>query len=211
MSTYRAAPGASRLDAARGALLVGVAALVLAVLLAPGASAAAVSPQFFGVTYDRAAATAPAPLQTEQFGAMERTGVGAVRTVFSWAHAQPERGGAFDFERTDALVADATAADVELLPIVMYAPAWARKRPGRTASPPKDPRAYARYLAALVDRYGPRGRFWAEHPAAARASAARLADLERAAPALAVGPRARLLAAQLHRAAEAVPCHRRGA
>lgn len=132
-------------------------------MLAPAAHAA-VSPSFFGVSYDRAAATAPAALQSEQFGAMERAGVGSARTVFSWARAQSERGGAFDFERSDALVADATRADVELLPIVMYAPVWARKRPGQGASPPKDPAAYASYLGALVDRYGPRGRFWREHP-----------------------------------------------
>ncbi len=93
----------------------------------------------------------------------------------------------------------------------MYAPEWARTRPGRFASPPKDARAYARYLGALIDRYGPRRQLLDRAPRAAGASAARLADLERAAPALAVGHRARRLAARLHGAAEARPPHRQGA
>ncbi|HEY6781484.1 MAG TPA: hypothetical protein VI111_11040 [Thermoleophilaceae bacterium] len=139
--------------------------MVLAVALgAPASATAAASPRFFGVSYDRAAANASAPLQTEQFRTMHEAGVGAVRTVFSWAHAQPERGGPVDFERTDALVADATAADVELLPIVMYAPPWARARPSRFASPPRDAGAYAHYLSQLMGRYGSGGSFWAEHP-----------------------------------------------
>jgi hypothetical protein len=142
-----------------------VAIVAVAALLVPAAAAvAAPPPAFFGVTYDRAAASAPPPLQSEQFRLMRRSGVGAVRTVFSWAHAQPERGGAIDFTRTDAVVADAAASEIELLPIVMYAPEWARTSPDRGASPPRDPADYSAYLGQLVDRYGPRGSFWAEHP-----------------------------------------------
>lgn len=116
------------------------------------------------MTWDRAAATAPPADQTAQYARMSEAGVGAVRAVFSWAHAQPERGGAFDFSATDALVADATAAGVQMLPIVMYAPEWARTRPGAGASPPTSAAAYAAYLGALVDRYGRGGSFWIDRP-----------------------------------------------
>ncbi len=143
--------------------LVALAAAVA--LLAPAAAATAAPPRaFFGVTYDRAAASASPSQQSEQFRLMQRSEVGAVRTVFSWAHAQPEHGGPVDFGRTDAVVADAAASGVELLPIVMYAPEWARELPDRGASPPRDPADYGAYLGQLVDRYGPRGSFWAEHP-----------------------------------------------
>jgi hypothetical protein len=168
MSKHRAAPAWSRLDRLREhglpSALCALAVLLGILAAAPAPSEAAVSPQFFGVTFDRAAAAAPGPLQAEQFGAMERAGVGAARTVFSWAQAQPERGGPIDFAHTDLLVANAARSEVELLPIVMYAPAWARTRPSRFASPPEDARAYARYLGALIDRYGRGGSFWREHP-----------------------------------------------
>ena len=61
---------------------------------------------------------------------MADSGVGAVRAVFSWARAEPAEGVPTDFAHTDALVADATAAGIDLLPIVMYAPSGrARDRP----------------------------------------------------------------------------------
>jgi hypothetical protein len=134
-------------------------------LLVPAAEASAVPPPtFFGVSYDRAAATASPVQQTEQFQLMRSSGVGAVRTVFAWERAQPEPGGPIDFARTDTLVADAAAAGVELLPIVMYAPVWARKLADRVASPPRDPTDYVAYIGALVDRYRAGGSFWREHP-----------------------------------------------
>ena len=74
------------------------------------------------------------------------------------------RGSAFDFERTDGVVRRAALRNVDLLPIVFYAPRWARAYRNRFTSPPKRRADYVTYLAALVDRYGPDGTFWAEHP-----------------------------------------------
>ncbi len=53
---------------------------------------------------------------------------------------------------------------VDLLPVVLYAPAWARERAGNEASPPRDPADYTRFLAVLIQRYGPAGTYWADHP-----------------------------------------------
>jgi hypothetical protein len=65
---------------------------------------------------------------------------------------------------TDPVVARAAANDIEILPIVIYAPAWAREDANTGASPPARPEDYAAYLNALVARYGPAGSFWVEHP-----------------------------------------------
>lgn len=161
------ARGAGR-DARRGAAASRGAAVVLAVaamVAVFAAQASAAAPRsFFGVTWDRAAATASPEQQTAQYRLMGESGVGAVRAVFSWAKAESTEGGTTDFADTDALVADATANGIELLPIVMYAPRWARERPRAGASPPSSPAAYSAYLGRLIDRYGRGGSFWAEHP-----------------------------------------------
>ncbi len=145
-------------------LVVALALAAALALVSVGPASAATPRTFFGVTWDRAAATAPPADQTAQYTRMGTAGVGAVRAVFSWAHAQPVKGGPLDLSSTDALVADATAAGVQVLPIVMYAPEWARKRPQAGASPPSSTAPYTAYLGSLIDRYGRGGSFWAEHP-----------------------------------------------
>jgi hypothetical protein len=50
------------------------------------------------------------------------------------------------------------------LPVVIYAPAWARRDASSDASPPARPEEYTAYLTALVGRYGPQGSFWRERP-----------------------------------------------
>src|SRR4051794_30206575 len=136
---------------------------MLVVVLSSAGTAQAASKRFFGVVYDRDVAVAPAVTQDAQFALMKKTGVRTVRKVISWAEAQPTQGQPPSFLDTDALVARAARNDVEILPIVMYAPAWARKDADDAASPPRDNADYVAYLNALVARYGPNGTFWAEH------------------------------------------------
>ena len=134
--------------------------IALAVFATP---AQAASKRFFGVVYDRDVAVAPAQVQDKQFALMRKTGVKTVRKVFSWADAQPVQGAPPNLADTDALVTRAARNDVEILPIVMYAPAWARADADNAASPPRDNADYVAFLNALVARYGPNGSFWAEH------------------------------------------------
>jgi Glycosyl hydrolase catalytic core/Beta-galactosidase len=142
-----------------------LALLAAAVCACAAAAPAEAAPQrFFGVVLDRDIASAPAATQDAQFALMKRTGVRTVRRVFSWAAMQPAEGQPPDFSDTDALVARAARNDIDLLPIVIYAPAWARLDPGNTASPPRDDADYTAFLDGLVARYGPVGSFWAEHP-----------------------------------------------
>jgi hypothetical protein len=73
---------------------VGRAALIGIMLLlatAPPAEAAKrrVPHGFFGVTYDRGVTRAPEHTQEAQAALMARSGVESVRSVFSWARADP--------------------------------------------------------------------------------------------------------------------------
>jgi Beta-galactosidase/Glycosyl hydrolase catalytic core len=134
---------------------------ILAVLVtAPVADAA--SKRFFGVVYDRAVSEASAEVQDAQFALMRKTGVRTVRRVFSWAEAQPAEGQPPNFASLDALVERAARNDIEILPIVMYAPAWARLNPDDFASRPRNNADYVAFLTALITRYGPAGR--TNHP-----------------------------------------------
>ena len=128
------------------------------------APAQAASGRFFGVVYDRDVSVASAKTQDDQFALMKKSGVRTVRRVFRWADAQPTQGEPPNFADTDALVARAARNDIELLPIVMYAPIWARQAWDQEQSPPRDNGDYVAFLNALVARYGPAGSFWSEHP-----------------------------------------------
>src|SRR5436309_11481268 len=80
--------------------------MVLLSLALPAAAAARSVPQgFYGVVYDGAVTKASPIVQDAQFAKMARAGVESVRTVFSWAAAQPDEGGPIDFTATDRVVA----------------------------------------------------------------------------------------------------------
>ena len=155
--------------AVRSTLLM-LSALAVLLVAAPLAHAARSVPQgFFGVMWDHGVTHAPEDVQDAQWDLMAQSGVESVRTVFNWAAAQPNgRGSAISFEQTDPIVRRAALRNIDVLPIVFYAPAWARAYRGRFTSPPKQRADYVTYVAALVERYGPEGTFWTENPAVPR-------------------------------------------
>jgi hypothetical protein len=142
------------------------AALAVLLIAVPGAAAQRSVPQgFFGVMYDHGIEKAADDVQDRQFDLMASSGVETVRTVFDWGEAQPQgRGSEFRFERTDGIVRRAALRNIDLLPVVLYAPKWARAYRNRFTSPPRNRSDYVTYLAALVERYGPEGTFWTDHP-----------------------------------------------
>ena len=146
-------------------------ALLLAALatlaVAPAASAR-VNWGFMGVHWSHEPASASQAAQDVQWDVMASSGVEAVRADFSWPAMQRGRGEPIDFSGTDALVKRAAIRNIDLLPVITAAPAWARAYPRRDKSPPKNPADYAIFLAALVDRYGPSGSFWADDPTVPR-------------------------------------------
>jgi hypothetical protein len=103
-----------------------------------------------------------APLD-EEVRTMEASGVTALRAPFYWHHLQPTDQPP-SFAETDPLVAAAARAHIELLPIVVRAPAWAARHPDKENSPPKGTAAYADFLRALIGHYGPDGSFWKANP-----------------------------------------------
>ena len=142
-----------------------VAALAALLLAAPAAPARSVPQGFFGVMYDGGIEKSAEDVQDGQWDLMASSGVETVRTVFDWSEAQPGgRGTPFDFTRTDGFVRRAALRNLNLLPVVFYAPRWARAYRNRFTSPPKKRSDYVTYLAALVERYGPDGTFWSDHP-----------------------------------------------
>jgi hypothetical protein len=107
--------------------------------------------------------------EAQQFGVMVGAGIESVRAVFSWAAAQPQQNGPIDFTATDQLVAMAAARGMTVMPTVMYSPAWAAAPIPSSVEfydlhPPGNDAAYAAYVKALVQRYGPHGSFWKDNP-----------------------------------------------
>jgi polysaccharide biosynthesis protein PslG len=160
-----------------------VSAVTLALLLAPAADAArrpvrSVPRGFVGVTATGPVLSPSVDLERE-FGLMAQAGVESVRIPVHWADVQPyqtwadvpaaegprfrdSRGVPTDFAETDRLVAAATQWRIRVLPVVLQAPAWARKHPSRLGSPPAGAAAFGRFMKTLVLRYGGRGSFWSE-------------------------------------------------
>jgi hypothetical protein len=95
---------------------------------------------------------------------MQGAGAGTVRTVFRWSEMQSSENGPIDFASTDRIVAQAAANRLEVLPVVLGTPGWAKKYPDREGSPPADPEQPASFLAQLASRYGLDGSFWPDHP-----------------------------------------------
>jgi hypothetical protein len=147
----------------RGLFMLLVAALALTGALPAEAARRHAPKGFYGVMWNRAGSEAPPTEHDTEFALMARSGVETVRTVFSWAGAQPEPG-ATSFADTDRQVTLAAFHRLELLPVVIYTPGWAADYPDKLGSPPKAPSDYAAYLTQLVGRYGPKGSFWIEHP-----------------------------------------------
>jgi hypothetical protein len=148
----------------RPAIVIVVAVSLLACAPAADAARRTVPHGFYGVMYDRTITAAPDATQDEQWALMARSGVESVRTVFSWATAQPDPGVAPGFAGTDQVVALAARHRIRLLPVVRGVPLWAAADPTKLGSAPARDSDYTAYLGALVERYGPRGSFWVEHP-----------------------------------------------
>jgi hypothetical protein len=143
----------------------GLTALLFAALLFPAGATAKMPADFFGVMAD-------GPLFDEtidtdrELRLMRSTGIESIRVAFDWRRLEPVRG-TIDFASTDLVVERAARRDLKVLPVVIWAPEWARRDPGQQASPPK-PRPYARLLGELARRYGSGGSFWRSHPSLPR-------------------------------------------
>jgi polysaccharide biosynthesis protein PslG len=146
-----------------------IAAIVACTALGASASVAEALPTgFWGVVPQ-------AVPSEEQFQRLARGGVESVRVPVDWGSVQPRRG-VTDWAEIDAIVKYATAADVEVMPFITGAPAWAVpsvwvpgsghsvKAPAHLPAAGSAASAWSGFLAQAVARYGPNGTFWAENP-----------------------------------------------
>jgi hypothetical protein len=129
----------------------------------------------------------PEMAQDPEFGnqldLMVSSGVEGVRVVFDWAAAQPYQSSSqipsdstqpftsdgvdsvpTDFSALDALVGQAAARGLRVLPVVVSAPSWdGTNYPNGALRIPRRNGPYANFCKALVLRYGPHGTFWKTH------------------------------------------------
>jgi hypothetical protein len=154
--------------------------LVLVALLAAAAPASAerrVPAGWLGVTLDGPFDAADA----REWNRIVAAGAESVRTAVRWYDFQPYRSAAdvpgseagrfrdvggvpTDFSAMDEFVAAAASRGLSVLPVVHAPPDWAVATPGVLGARPRDPATFARFMTALVGRYGPRGSLWAERP-----------------------------------------------
>jgi hypothetical protein len=64
----------------------------------------------------------------------------------------------------DPVIKITSRAGLDVLPVVVTAPRWAKKDPSDPAGPPKNPADFANFMRELIGRYGPQGTFWKENP-----------------------------------------------
>ncbi len=102
-----------------------------------------------------------------QLQAHRNAGVGLERYPFAWNTIE-KSPGQFDFSYHDAYVAELARQGLDLLPILVYSPAFRSSAPAGdpnpTKWPPKNPADLGAFATAAIKRYGPAGTFWAERP-----------------------------------------------
>lgn len=98
----------------------------------------------------------------QQMGLMKAAGVQSVRLNFAWRHLNPSKGH-YDWDTSDRLVRAASRNHISLLPTVVLTPRWASRGPKSrfyASFPPKKVSAYSTFMTKLVQRYGPKGKFF---------------------------------------------------
>jgi hypothetical protein len=129
--------------------------LTLLCLSLPGA-AQALPRGFFGIAPQT-------PLGLKDTARMRAGGVGTLRVPLQWDGVQPSPRDGFEWGSFDELVATAAEGRLELLPFLCSPPHWAGRRTRLPIDSGRQRRAWAEFVAAAVERYGPRGSFWEEH------------------------------------------------
>ena len=139
-------------------------AAVLLCLVAPAAMAQRTVPQnFFGTVFDGPSATSPPEQQDKHMSLMAQSGVESVRVTFPWTALEPRREK-FDFDRTDRTMRSAAKHRVEVVPVILYTPYWARVKKRNPYSPPRRNADFTLLLRKLIQRYGTNGSFWRANP-----------------------------------------------
>jgi hypothetical protein len=134
---------------------IATAVLVIGLCLAVFAAPAVAAPrEMFGISKGQL-------LDQRDFRKMKSTGVHTFRFAINWATVQSDSGTPHFSAWTDPLVGDLAAHGIRPLPFIYASPRWVASKPNR---PPlgtaKKQRAWQRFVASVVNRYGPGGAYW---------------------------------------------------
>jgi hypothetical protein len=153
--------------AALATLLVLAAALLASAM--PATAAARVPRNFWGAVPQNA-------LTGPQLERLKRGGVDSLRVLVDWTAMQSSPRAEIEWGGIDATVEAYARARIEVLPFLYGAPRWAvhavsvpgsrgaARAPARLPVYGRAGSGWARFVRQAVERYGPRGRFWSEHP-----------------------------------------------
>ncbi len=153
----------------RAGLVVAMLTMFVSVSLAASAAQAAAPKSFFGVVPQ-------APLSGEDLDRMGQGKVGTLRFEIFWSGVDPTAASHdYEWSGPDAVIGGAARNGIQALPFIYSTPQWVAERDGRNCDPeaclsfaPQKPaalRAWKKFLADLVERYGRGGDFWAQNPA----------------------------------------------
>lgn len=90
------------------------------------------------------------------FDRMAAAGATWFRIDFDWSEIERNKG-TYHWHRTDRVIEAARSRGIQVVGLITESPAWARSAGTSSYSPPNNPDEYARFAAAVVERYGPRG------------------------------------------------------
>lgn len=94
---------------------------------------------------------------------MKAGGIDAIRWPLSWGGTQPTRKGGYFWDGFDEVVALAARHGIEVLPFLYSTPRWISRKYTKLPVDSATARsAWAAFLKAAVERYGPGGDFWDE-------------------------------------------------
>jgi hypothetical protein len=159
----------------RKSLAAAAVASTLLLLGASGCGSSDPEPQPNGAPADFFGVAPQGLITGDDLDRMDQGNVGTVRIVVPWGSLDPtpspEEG---DFTTIDPVVLLAAQHGIRVLPTIYGTPQWvAEELDGRKCAPdcsalaPRSPRAlkaWGEFVGELVDRYGPNGTLWAEHP-----------------------------------------------
>jgi hypothetical protein len=150
--------------------LAAFAVATLATLTAGAAASSAKAPaSFFGVVPQTG-------LSTSDFQRMGSGNVGTIRTLITWAAVDPTAApNDSNWASVDPIVLEAAKNGIEVQPFIFGTPTWVaqgldnQKCNGSECGlfAPKTQAglaAFEAFVGEAVDRYGPNGAFWAQHP-----------------------------------------------
>jgi hypothetical protein len=129
-------------------------------LLAPATAWAGLPPGFIGISPQ-------SPSSREDFELMRKAGIESVRLHLNWASVESESPlwVERDWDGFDHEVELAAESGLRAMPFVIGSPDWVAPTPIDLPVRSAWQRwAWASFLRAAVNRYGPQGLFWEEHP-----------------------------------------------